>query len=47
MLQYRLYGGKPIPTGLAGVLKAGTNIGAVVGQFGFGTDALGVYFHCI
>ncbi|KAJ7059411.1 major facilitator superfamily domain-containing protein [Mycena amicta] len=43
MLQYRLYGGAPIPAGIQGVLKAGANIGSVIGQFGFGylADALG------
>ncbi|KAJ7628959.1 major facilitator superfamily domain-containing protein [Roridomyces roridus] len=43
MLQYRLYGGEPIPAGLQGVLKAGANIGSVIGQFAFGylADALG------
>lgn len=39
MLQYRLYGGSPIPAGLQGVLKASANIGSVVGQFGFGFAA--------
>ncbi|KAJ7063968.1 major facilitator superfamily domain-containing protein [Mycena amicta] len=43
MLQYRLYGGKPLPAGLQGFLKAGANIGSVIGQFAFGymADALG------
>ncbi|KAJ7184877.1 major facilitator superfamily domain-containing protein [Mycena filopes] len=43
MLQYRLYDGKPLPAGLQGLLKAGANIGSVIGQFGFGylADALG------
>lgn len=43
MLQYRLYGGKNLPTNLEGFLKAGANIGSVIGQFGFGyaADALG------
>ncbi|KAF7314826.1 Inorganic phosphate transporter [Mycena kentingensis (nom. inval.)] len=43
MLQYRLYDGKPISAGIQGVLKAGANIGSVIGQFGFGylADALG------
>ncbi|KAJ7090960.1 major facilitator superfamily domain-containing protein [Mycena crocata] len=43
MLQYRLYDGKPLPAGLQGVLKAGANIGSVIGQFGFGylADSLG------
>jgi PHS family inorganic phosphate transporter-like MFS transporter len=37
MLQYRLYGGKALPAGLQGFLKAGANIGSVIGQFAFGT----------
>ncbi|KAF8662103.1 hypothetical protein AX16_001213 [Volvariella volvacea WC 439] len=43
MLQYRLYGGGHIPPRLEGFLKAGANIGSVIGQFGFGyaADALG------
>ncbi|KLO05379.1 MFS general substrate transporter [Schizopora paradoxa] len=43
MLQYRLYGGAPLPSGLAGLLKAAANIGSVIGQFLFGylADALG------
>ncbi|KAG8858430.1 hypothetical protein FRB96_005315 [Tulasnella sp. 330] len=43
MLQYRLYGGKSLPAGLQGVLKASANIGALVGQVSFGylADALG------
>ncbi|KAG8880261.1 hypothetical protein FRB97_000973 [Tulasnella sp. 331] len=43
MLQYRLYGGHAPPPGLQGLLKAGANIGAVIGQFTFGylADALG------
>ncbi|KAF7354234.1 MFS inorganic phosphate transporter [Mycena venus] len=43
MLQYRLYGGNPLPAGLQGFMKAGANIGSVIGQFGFGylADALG------
>lgn len=43
MLQYRLYGGKALPNGLAGFIKAAANIGSVIGQFGFGfaADALG------
>lgn len=40
MLQYRLYGGKSLPAGLQGVLKASANIGSVVGQFGFGTTSM-------
>ncbi|KAJ7157466.1 inorganic phosphate transporter [Mycena filopes] len=43
MLQYRLYDGKPLPAGLQGFLKAGANIGSVIGQFAFGymADSLG------
>ncbi|KAJ7164333.1 major facilitator superfamily domain-containing protein [Mycena filopes] len=43
MLQYRLYDGNSLPAGLQGLLKAGANIGSVIGQFGFGylADALG------
>ncbi|KAJ7511641.1 major facilitator superfamily domain-containing protein [Mycena galericulata] len=43
MLQYRLYGGASLPAGLQGFLKAGANIGSVIGQFAFGyaADALG------
>ncbi|KAJ7075608.1 inorganic phosphate transporter [Mycena belliarum] len=43
MLQYRLYGGAALPAGLQGFLKAGANIGSVIGQFAFGylADALG------
>ncbi|KAG6807989.1 hypothetical protein H0H92_005797 [Tricholoma furcatifolium] len=43
MLQYRLYGGGPMPANLEGLLKAGANIGSVIGQFAFGyaADALG------
>ena len=36
MLQFRLYGGKSLPPNLEGVLKAGVNIGSVIGQFSFG-----------
>lgn len=36
MLQYRLYAGGPLPTNLEGFVKAGANIGSVIGQFGFG-----------
>lgn len=32
MLQYRLYGGAPLPSGLQGFVKAGANIGSVIGQ---------------
>ncbi|KAI0345474.1 MFS general substrate transporter [Trametopsis cervina] len=39
MLQYRLYGGSSLPSGLEGFLKAGANIGSVIGQFGFGFAA--------
>ena len=43
MLQYRLYDGHHLPSGLEGFLKAGANIGSVIGQFAFGyfADALG------
>ncbi|KAJ7222764.1 MFS general substrate transporter [Mycena haematopus] len=43
MLQYRLYGGNDLPAGLQGLLKAGTNIGSVIGQllFGYLADSLG------
>jgi len=43
MLQYRLYGGKDLPAGLQGLLKAAANIGSVIGQFLFGylADSLG------
>ncbi|GLB45269.1 putative sugar (and other) transporter [Lyophyllum shimeji] len=43
MLQYRLYGGKHLPPNLEGFMKAGANIGSVIGQFAFGyaADALG------
>lgn len=43
MLQYRLYGGKALPDNLQGFVKAGANIGSVIGQFTFGylADALG------
>ncbi|KAF5311211.1 hypothetical protein D9611_013008 [Ephemerocybe angulata] len=43
MLQYRLYGGGHLPANLEGFVKAGANIGSVIGQFGFGyaADALG------
>ncbi|CUA71144.1 Putative inorganic phosphate transporter C8E4,01c [Schizosaccharomyces pombe 972h-] [Rhizoctonia solani] len=43
MLQYRYYGGQRLPSGLEGFIKAGANIGAVVGQFLFGylADSLG------
>jgi PHS family inorganic phosphate transporter-like MFS transporter len=37
MLQYRLYGGKSLPTDLEGFVKAGATIGNVIGQFAFGT----------
>ncbi|KAJ7229469.1 major facilitator superfamily domain-containing protein [Mycena rebaudengoi] len=32
MLQYRLYGGHALPAGLQGFLKAGANIGSVIGH---------------
>ncbi|CAA7270042.1 unnamed protein product [Cyclocybe aegerita] len=43
MLQYRLYGGSHLPTNLEGFMKAGANIGSVLGQFAFGyaADAFG------
>ncbi|KAL0960810.1 hypothetical protein HGRIS_005826 [Hohenbuehelia grisea] len=43
MLQYRLYGGHSLPPNLEGFVKAGANIGSVIGQFAFGyaADALG------
>ncbi|KAG5642701.1 hypothetical protein DXG03_002303 [Asterophora parasitica] len=43
MLQYRLYEGGHLPTNLEGFVKAGANIGSVIGQFAFGyaADALG------
>ncbi|OAX38279.1 MFS general substrate transporter [Rhizopogon vinicolor AM-OR11-026] len=43
MLQFRLYDGNSLPANLAGFLKAATNIGSVIGQFGFGycADAFG------
>ncbi|KAK7451004.1 hypothetical protein VKT23_012681 [Stygiomarasmius scandens] len=43
MLQYRLYGGGKLPANLEGFVKAGANIGSVIGQFSFGyaADALG------
>ncbi|KAL5526257.1 hypothetical protein ACEPAF_7980 [Sanghuangporus sanghuang] len=43
MLQYRLYGGDSLPANLEGFVKAGANIGSVIGQFLFGylADALG------
>lgn len=36
MLQWRLYGGKALPAGPSGLLKAAANIGSVIGQFSFG-----------
>ncbi|THH30919.1 hypothetical protein EUX98_g3238 [Antrodiella citrinella] len=39
MLQYRLYNGGSLPSGLEGFLKAGANIGSVIGQFAFGFAA--------
>ncbi|TFK17021.1 phosphate transporter [Coprinopsis marcescibilis] len=43
MLQYRLYNGEHLPPHLEGFVKAGANIGSVIGQFAFGyaADALG------
>ena len=40
MLQYRLYGGESLPPNLEGFIKAGANIGSVIGQFAFGTSPL-------
>ena len=42
MLQYRLYGGHSLPTNLEGFMKAGANIGSVIGQFAFGEHLLGL-----
>ncbi|KAM5536672.1 hypothetical protein V8D89_009600 [Ganoderma adspersum] len=39
MLQYRLFGGHSLPPGLEGFIKAGANIGSVIGQFAFGYSA--------
>ncbi|PSS38138.1 hypothetical protein PHLCEN_2v45 [Hermanssonia centrifuga] len=39
MLQYRLYNGDALPSGLEGFVKAGANIGSVIGQFTFGFAA--------
>lgn len=39
MLQFRLYGGHSLPPGLEGFMKAGANIGSVIGQFTFGFAA--------
>ncbi|KAJ3537525.1 hypothetical protein NMY22_g5555 [Coprinellus aureogranulatus] len=36
MLQYRLYNGEHLPANLEGFVKAGANIGSVIGQFLFG-----------
>lgn len=43
MLQYRLYDGESLPANLEGFVKAGANIGSVIGQFLFGylADSLG------
>ncbi|KAG9007234.1 hypothetical protein FRB93_008057 [Tulasnella sp. JGI-2019a] len=43
MLQYCLYGGKSLPAGLQGVLKASANIDALVDQvlFGYLADSMG------
>ncbi|KAG6806143.1 hypothetical protein H0H93_003426 [Arthromyces matolae] len=38
MLQYRLYDGHSLPSNLEGFVKAGANIGSVIGQFLFGTS---------
>jgi len=40
MLQYRLYDGRALPANLEGFVKAGANIGSVIGQFAFGTRIL-------
>ena len=40
MLQFRLYNGESLPTGLEGFLKAGANIGSVIGQFLFGKRSI-------
>ncbi|KAI0073026.1 MFS general substrate transporter [Panus rudis PR-1116 ss-1] len=39
MLQYRLYNGGHLPANLEGFVKAGANIGSVIGQFTFGFAA--------
>ncbi|KIP07902.1 hypothetical protein PHLGIDRAFT_23820 [Phlebiopsis gigantea 11061_1 CR5-6] len=39
MLQFRLYDGAALPAGLQGFMKAGANIGSVIGQFTFGFAA--------
>lgn len=39
MLQFRLFGGHSLPSNLEGFMKAGANIGSVIGQFGFGFAA--------
>ncbi|KIY52149.1 MFS general substrate transporter [Fistulina hepatica ATCC 64428] len=43
ILQYDINGGKNFPAGLQGFMKAGANIGAVIGQISFGylADSLG------
>jgi hypothetical protein len=46
MLQYRLYGGKSLPAGLQGFLKASANIGSMIGQFGFGESHFFWLFSC-
>lgn len=43
MLQYRLYGGAQLPANLEGFMKAGANIGSVIGQFAFGTSHISLY----
>ncbi|KAJ2918743.1 hypothetical protein MD484_g1647, partial [Candolleomyces efflorescens] len=35
IINYRLYGGAHLPPNLEGFVKAGANIGSVIGQFGF------------
>ena len=39
MLQFRLYDGHSLPAGLQGFMKAGANIGSVIGQFAFGESS--------
>ncbi|KAK7676468.1 hypothetical protein QCA50_014513 [Cerrena zonata] len=39
MLQFRLFGGHSLPSNLEGFMKAGANIGSVIGQFAFGFSA--------
>jgi MFS transporter, PHS family, inorganic phosphate transporter len=46
MLQYRLYGGKPLPAGPQGFIKAAANVGSVIGQFGFGLHYVSHHIRC-